>query len=252
MTADGFEPPSYYRPQRSPSGLLLILIAAALIFVVGGVLAFVMGLWPFAATPGASPTSQPTADQPPASSSGASAQRTQQATPGQSTDATPPAQVPTGSLPTIPPDAMSQLLFHIPEAIRATCTPATFTAQVIAAVNCLSGAEIGVTYSAYLDSAGMYSEYNSSVDRAQFDRDSGLCYDVNSDGSLTATLDKWPSEHPYTVGGNPAGRFFCIERGPPTITWTDDRLYILGLATATTGDANRLVNFWLNEAGPIP
>jgi len=147
---------------------------------------------------------------------------------------------------------MGQLLFHIPEAVRPTCTPATFTTPVIAAVNCLSGAEIAVTYSSYLDSGGMYAEYNASVDRAQFDHDSGLCYAVNDDGSLTATMDKWPSEHGYSVGGEPAGRFFCIERGLPTITWTDDRLAILGLATASTGDANRLVTFWLNEAGPVP
>jgi len=147
---------------------------------------------------------------------------------------------------------MGQLLFHIPEAVRATCTPATFDLPVIAAVNCLSGAEVAVTYSAYLDPGAMNAEYNSSVDKAQFDRDSGLCYEVNADGSLTATMDKWPSEHAYTTGGNPTGRFFCIERGLPTITWTDDRFNILGLATASNGDANRLVTFWLNEAGPIP
>jgi len=253
MTAGDFEPPSYFRPQRSVSPLLLILIAAALIFVVGGVLAFAMGLGPFGTAPGSTPNSQPSADLPSASPANASAQpSTSQPTAGQSTDATPPVQVPTGPLPTIPPDAMGQLLFHIPEAIRTTCTPATFTAPVIAAVNCVSGAEIGVTYSSYLDSGTMYAEYNASVDKAQFDRDSGLCYDVNSDGTVTATIDKWPSEHAYTIGSNPAGRFFCIERGLPTITWTDDRLYILGMAMASTGDANRLVSFWLNEAGPIP
>jgi hypothetical protein len=122
----------------------------------------------------------------------------------------------------------------------------------MAAVNCVSGAEIAVTYSAYLDAPSMYAEYNSSVDKAQFDRDSGLCYETSEDGSLTATVDKWPSEHGYTVSQDPAGHFFCIERGLPTITWTDDRFNILGLATASTGDANRLVSFWLNEAGPIP
>ena len=109
-----------------------------------------------------------------------------------------------------------------------------------------------MTYSAYPDAATMYADYDASVDRAQFDRDSGLCYQTNPDGTVTVTPTKWPSEHDYSVGGSPVGRYFCIERELPTITWTDDRLNIGAVATASTGDSDRLVGFWLNEAGPIP
>ena len=140
----------------------------------------------------------------------------------------------------------------MPEAIRPTCAAAVFAAPVVASVSCASGAEIAVTYSAYPDSGAMYADYDASVDRAQFDRDSGLCYQTNPDGTVTATPTKWPSEHSYTVGGAAVGRYFCIERDLPTVTWTDDRLNIGAVATASTGDFDRLVSFWLNEAGPIP
>ena len=83
------------------------------------------------------------------------------------------------------------------------------------------------------------------------DRDSGRCYDESSDGTFTATTDAWPSEHGYTQGGEPIGRYLCNVDGP-SITWTDDALYILAVATSPTGDSDRLVSFWTSEAGPIP
>jgi hypothetical protein len=256
MTAPEFKPPNYYTPRRSPSPLLVALIAIVLVVLIGGALAVMLQLGPFG--PGTSqPTSLPTS--PTGSSASALPTQPTQRPSLESPEATrnPPSELPTQS-PTYtgpPPtanDATAQLLAHVPEAIRPTCVAGAFTAPVVALVNCVSGIEVTVTYSAYPDAGAMYADYDASVDRAQFDRDSGLCYQTNPDGTVTATPTKWPSEHSYTIGGDSAGRYFCIERGLPTITWTDKRLNIGAVATASTGDFERLVGFWLNEAGPIP
>ena len=107
-------------------------------------------------------------------------------------------------------------------------------------------------YALYANAADANQEYDRSFRRAEIDRDSGLCYEVSADGTFTATTDRWPSEHEYTLEGQPIGRYLCDNDGPPSITWTDDRLYILAVATSPTGDSDRLVSFWATEAGPIP
>jgi hypothetical protein len=256
MTTPEFKPPNYYTPRRSPSPLLVAVIAGVLAVLIGVGLAFLLELGPFA--PGTSqPSTPPTAGSTSPAESGALPTQ-QPSLESPEVTRNPPSELPTEPPPvnTGPPpsanDATGQLLAHVPEAIRPTCTAGAFSAPVVASVNCLSGIEVAVTYSAYPDSTAMYVDYDASVDRAQFDRDSGLCYQTNPDGTITATPTKWPSEHDYSVGDSPVGRYFCIERGLPTITWTDDRLNIGAVATASTGDSDRLVSFWLNEAGPIP
>lgn len=252
MTTPEFKPPNYYTPRRSPSPLLVAVIAGVLVVLIGVGFAFLLQLGPFA--PG---TSQPTQPTSPAGAS-ATALPTQPSRESPEVTRNPPSELPTEPPPvnTGPPptanDATGQLLAHVPETIRPTCTAAAFAAPVVASVSCISGAEVAVTYSTYPDAGTMYVNYDASVARAQFDRDSGLCYQTNPDGTVTATPTKWPSEHDYSVGSTPVGRYFCIERGLPTVTWTDDRLNIGAVATASTGDFDRLVSFWLNEAGPIP
>lgn len=255
MTAPDFKPPNYYTPRRSPSPLLVAVIAGVLVVLIGGALAVMLQLGPFA--PGTSqPSAQPTAGS--TSPAGSGVLPPQPSLESPQATRNPPSELPTEPPPvnTGPPptanDATGQLLVHVPEAIRPTCSAAEFTAPVVASVSCVSGAEVAVTYSTYPDAGTMYVDYDASVDRAQFDRDSGLCYQTNPDGTVTATPTKWPSEHDYSVGDTPVGRYFCIERGLPTVTWTDDRLNIGAVATASTGDFDRLVRFWLNEAGPIP
>jgi len=254
MTTPDFKPPNYYTPRRSPSPLLVAVIAGVLVVLIGGALAVMLQLGPFA--PG---TAQPTPGSTSPAGPSASTLPTQQPS-RESPELTrnPPSELPTEPPPvnTGPPptanDATGRLLAHVPEAIRPTCTTAVFETPVVASVSCTSGAEVAVTYSAYPDGTTMYVDYDASVDRAQFDHDSGLCYQTNPDGTVTATPTKWPSEHSYSIGGTAVGRYFCIERDLPTITWTDDRLNIGAVATASTGDSDRLVSFWLNEAGPIP
>jgi hypothetical protein len=123
---------------------------------------------------------------------------------------------------------------------------------VLALVNCTSGEDIGVYYALYATAIDANNEYDRIFRRAEIDRDSGRCYDENPDGTLTATSDRWPSEHEYTQARIPIGRYLCDSDGPPSITWIDDRLYILAVATSPTGDSDRLVSFWAREAGPIP
>ena len=54
----------------------------------------------------------------------------------------------------------------------------------------------------------------------------------------------------------PTGRYLCVATGVepavvPTIYWTDDRFNILSQASNVLGNYERLVEFWVGEAGPI-
>jgi hypothetical protein len=249
MTA-GFQPPGY-PPNRRPTNPVIFIGAALLgLVLLGGGLAWVLGMGPFARTsantPGASSTPGP------------SAPRTLDATDG-ATD--PPIEQPSSDVvpsPTVeltpgpPNDDTARLLTHVPEAVRGACVPGAFAEPVLARVDCTPATDISVYYALYENLADATDEYDRAFGRAEIDPDSGLCYTENEDGSLSATSDHWPSEHEYTQQQQPIGRYLCDIDGPPTITWTDDRLYILAVATSPTGDSDRLVSFWATEAGPIP
>ena len=259
MTADGFKPPSYYTPRRGPSLLLIAVIAGVVTVVVGVLLAWTLKLGPFAAAPAASAT--PTVAATPAVSAASSTLQTEQPTTEPSAGATAaptdsataaPTDSPSASQPPATPgDALDRLLVHVPEDIRASCVPGTSAAPVTALVSCTSADGIAVDYALYEDIIGMYDEYDRIVGRAQIEPDSGTCYDQNSDGTLTATTDSWPSERIYSIADEPIGRYLCEPSGQGSITWTDDRFDILSVATAPAGDLNRLVTFWVNEAGPV-
>jgi hypothetical protein len=122
---------------------------------------------------------------------------------------------------------------------------------VTATVSCLAGdGQITVDYSQYPDMDSMYAAYNERVNIAQIDTDSGLCFSDDG-GTISATANKWPAEHPYSVSGSARGRYLCRGVDFPTIAWTDDGLLILGVATASPELIDGLVTFWVNEAGPI-
>ncbi len=250
MTAQGFQPPSYNQRRRPTNPVLFIGSVLLALLLLGGGLACVLGMGPFAPNPQSSPG--------PTAGVGASAQASATNTGGQSEEPTiarpsGPSPTPTLNLTPQPPnDDTALLLSHVPEGVRNSCSPGAFVEPVIALVNCTSGEEVAVYYALYPDSLGVYGEYDRRVNRTQIERDSGRCYEENADGTLTATSDRWPSEHEYTQDSQPIGRFLCNEDGPPSITWTDDRLHILAVATAPTGDSDRLVSFWAREAGPVP
>lgn len=103
--------------------------------------------------------------------------------------------------------------------------------------------QIAVNYSLYASADLMNAAYQDQFAQEHIDADSGSC----------ENLSTWPAEGSYLVENQPAGRRVCTNRpGSPTIYWTDDRLNVLGNATATDGDAEALISFWTNEAGPIP
>lgn len=260
MTVDGFKPPSYYTgpPRRAPSPALVALIAVLLVVVIGGGVAVALKIGPFATAPtatGPSPTPALTA-------------LLTQVAPGTPTpvdptlepsgDATappietPPIETPptTGPPPT-PGTATAELLSHVPPGIRDSCLPTELLEPILAIVTCVVGdGQITVEYARYPDLDSMYAAYNERVRIAEIETDSGLCYTA-SGGAISATPNRWPSEHLYEIGGQPVGRYLCLDPGSPSINWTDDRLIILGLASAGPELLDRLATFWVNEAGPI-
>ena len=100
-----------------------------------------------------------------------------------------------------------------------------------------------MTYDQYGDATSMDADYEAIFAKEQIDANSGSCEDHGT----------WPAEGAYQVEEAPAGRRLCTDRpGSPTIYWTDDLLTILSTASSPSGDAAGLVQFWTNEAGPIP
>jgi len=163
-----------------------------------------------------------------------------------------PSDLPATPLAPSADPVFGDLLPHVPEAVRASCQATDPLEPVSASVSCSVGdGGITVEYAKYPDRDSMYGAYNQRVQIAEIETDSGLCYDGEG-GTISATPSRWPAEHDYSIASTIIGRYLCLELDLPTIVWTDDRFNILSLATATTGDSDRLVAFWLNEAGPIP
>lgn len=145
------------------------------------------------------------------------------------------------------------LLTHIPDALRPTCTTGS-PEHALAGANCIpAGGGLTVRYVLYADGAAMDSAYSAIAAQAQIEPDTGSCFVVRADGSVSATPDSWPSENGYDIDGTPAGRYVCLVLGDqPTIAWADDQLHIMGQASAGPGDYDRLVTFWLRDSGPTP
>ncbi len=249
MTAN-YPPPSYPPSRRTANPVIFIGVVLLGLVLLGGGLACVLGMGPFAPGPTNSPsptlTPGPTAPATAGASSGSTGRPTTQPTGD---------EAPTPTLDMTPQprnDDTERLLTHVPEAVRNSCTPGAFVEPVLALVNCTSGEDIAVSYALFANASDASAHYDRAFDRAEIDRDSGLCYVERPDGTLSATTDHWPSEHEYTQHEQPIGRYLCNVDGPPSITWTDDRLYIVAVATSPSGDSDRLVSFWASEAGPIP
>jgi hypothetical protein len=250
MTAEGFKPPSYYEPRRTVNPVIFIGTVLLGLVLLGGGLTCVLGIGPFApaatASPGPIQTPRPSAN----ATTGSAPTGSDLPTIGPITTDEP---IPTPTQTPRPPnDDTERLLLHVPELIRGTCSPGVFSEPTLAAVDCAPEPDIAVSYRLYADAFDLYEDYDRSVVRAAIERDSGRCYDENAAGGFTATTNRWPSEHEYTLGGQPIGRYLCNVEEPPSITWTDDRLHILGVATSPTGNSDRLVSFWAREAGPLP
>jgi len=249
MTAPTFQPPGYTPSRRPISPIIFIGVILLALVLLGGGLAWVLGMGPFAPGPTNNPGPTITPGPSPAPTAIATNGTSGEPTPGPTGDEVPS---PTVELTPGPPnDDTARLLLHVPEAVRGTCAPGAFAEPVLARVDCTPNDDISVYYALYANETDATDAYDRAFGRAEIDRDSGRCYN-EADGTFTATTDSWPSEHEYTLSGQPIGRFLCNVDGPPSITWTDDRLYILAVATSPTDDSDRLVSFWASEAGPIP
>ncbi len=254
MTVDGFKPPSYYGqpPRRAPSAALVALVAIVLVVAIGGGLAFALKIGPFAPGPThqvALPT--PTAPTGPGSTEAPMVNASPSSTLEPSIS---PTENPSPShAPATPNSATEELLGHVPEGIRGSCLPTDFLEPIVAMVSCVIGdAEITVDYVKYPDLDSMYAAYNERVRITEIETDSGLCFTAEG-GAISATPNRWPAERLYNVAGQPAGRYLCVGPPPgfPSINWTDDRLTILGVASSGPAFVDRLVTFWVNDAGPI-
>ena len=254
MTAEGFKPPSYYGqpPRRAPAPVLVGLVAIVLVVVIGGGVAVALKIGPFA-PPATNPGASAIPTSPLATGSSQSPLAT---TPSGSTAVptiTPTGVPPTSDVPPTPNTATGELMSHVPEGIRDSCLPTDFLEPVLATVSCVIGdGEITVDYAKYPDLDSMYAAYNDRVRVAEIETDSGLCF-TSDTGTISATPNRWPAERPYDVDGLPVGRYLCVSpAGFPSINWTDDGLLILGVASSGPAFADRLVTFWVNDAGPVP
>jgi hypothetical protein len=231
----GYIPPQPVKPSPSRNVWLVIGGVVALVLLALAVLLLVNNRAGSTASPSRPPNAS--AAPSPAGASGPlpSAPRTALPTSGSGSG------IPT--LASSPGTAETELLSHIPEALRATCTTMTAASSPgieMASCSASSGA-IAVNYSQYATAEIMNAAYEEIFAPLQIDPNTGSCEDHPT----------WPAESDYDVEGTPVGRRLCTdEQGAPTIYWTDERLNILSHASGP--DATQLLDFWTNEAGPAP
>jgi hypothetical protein len=220
----------------------------AIVLLVGGAVALRIG--PFARPPGTPTPFRSAAPSLVAVEPTDSAQpSTSQQPPDSQAPATPtPRPTPRPSFA----NAYDELLSHVPERLRASCEEGEVQATLLAVALChTEDGVISVEYYTYVSNDEMYVSYNELFHGAEIDADSGRCYEGGRE-ETTATQSKWPAEHAYSVNNEPIGRYLCMDLDDgPGVIWTDDRSNVLGIVKALDGGADRLVRFWLNEAGPI-
>jgi len=242
---DPQKPPSYVTP-GARSGLPVAWLAALIVIVLGALAVFAifaLNIGPFApaATASAAPSNAP------AATAGQSAQPAATASTPAGSDASPVASASSSTPATIAPSPGTPeeaLLFHVPSDIRPTCTVEPGKGHVILAASCSADAgNITLVYSQYDAIEAMAQDFDDLRLASQIEAGTGNCEDHAT----------WPAEGPYMAADQLAGRRLCTDQpGAPTIYWTDDRLAILSQASQQSADYERLVDFWANEAGPIP
>jgi len=201
--------------------------------------------------PSPSPTLEPTASASPTAS--ATLEPTASPSPSPTAEVTPTGEPTPSPTSPIPPTALPSgdpslvLLSHVPPELVATCVSTPGIAPALAIASCSQDeGELLVVYTLYETRDEMNAAYQGFVETAQIEPDTGDC----------ETSETWPSEHGYTIADVPTGRYLCIATGVepaviPTIYWTDDRFNILSQASDVLGNYDRLVEFWIGEAGPI-
>jgi hypothetical protein len=132
----------------------------------------------------------------------------------------------------------------VPEPIRPSCTLEGAVGNVVRTANCSADAgALQIAYSQYDTPESLTSTFDGLRRDAQIEPDSGRCEDHAT----------WPAEGFYRMAGEVVGRWLCVDaRSGPSIFWTDARLNLLAQVVGQAPDYERLVDFWTNEAGPIP
>lgn len=231
--------PSYIPPQpverRPPVALLAAIAVLALIVLVAAVyLIFNSG----GSTSNPSPTSRASTSASSVTATPANSQPPRTGAPTTGASQPPP------TLRASPTTAYEAFLLHVPGAIRPSCAQnATTDPAIEFSTQCATTTGIAVIYDEYGTVDSMNAAYQAGFASIHIDANSGSCEDHST----------WPAESTYDVNGAPAGHRLCADAaGAPTITWTDDQLDILSVATGSAADAPGLIAFWTNEAGPIP
>jgi len=229
--------PSYIPPQpveRRPPTILLAAIAVLALFVIAAAVYLIFNSGGPTSTPLPGPGASTSASHVAPTPANSAPPRTGGPTAGASLLPTPEAS------PATPYEAF---LRHIPAAIRPSCTGGQATGIEFTTL-CTTTNGIRVIYDQYDTADAMNAAYQETFATVQIDANSGSCEDHST----------WPAESTYNVNGAPAGHRLCADdpNGAPTITWTDDQLAILSVATGQATDVPGLIEFWTNEAGPIP
>lgn len=206
---------------------LVVLVAAVYLIFNNGAPTPTLQPGPHASTSASSVAATPASSQPP---------RTGAPTTG--------ASLPPPTLHASPATAYEAFLLHVPDAIGPSCAQnATTDPAIQFSTQCATTTGIVVVYDEYGSVDAMNAAYQADFASIHIDANSGSCEDHST----------WPAESTYDVNGAPAGHRLCADvAGAPTITWTDDQLEILSVATGSAADAPGLIAFWTNEAGPIP
>ena len=146
-----------------------------------------------------------------------------------------------GSAVGMTPEA-EELLTHVPDLLRPTCTESPVTDAAVAILHCYLqpegvGAELA-EYQSYATNGEMDVVYQERV--AQ--------YEVESTGDCQSG----PDETTWNIGdGPPMGRILCApQQVGIRFDWTDDSLSILSVLIDFDSDYENTHALWL-EAGPI-
>lgn len=146
-----------------------------------------------------------------------------------------------GSADGMTPEA-GELLAHVPELFRETCTESPISDDGVAILHCYLQVEgVGVElaqYQVFATNEQMDAAYQEAVDQ----------YGVESEGNC----ESGPNETTWSIGEDSFGRVQCApQQVGIRFDWTDSRLSILSTLIDFEGDYQNTQQAWL-DAGPNP
>ena len=187
----------------------------------------------------------PTEAPPPAATAAAAPDATERATDEATEEATAEPSHPDGAEDD--EDAVAELLAHVPESFRDSCTATDQAATIEGAelaVSCRPEGAAGtvpdeVIYIQFATAEPMNAWFTSDVEAV------GM---VEGDCRMDENV-----YGPYEIEGEVVGQVSCtLDADGTTIAWTDERLNILCLALMVENpDSAALYEWWTGDSGPI-